>query len=127
MKCKCGFQFAGPGEFRNCEAFIDGNGQGGVTCPKCNKHYVNGREIKRDDEKKHKKVGAKTTKILKKYWKAYQVLEDKYRKNVHKLELKMEKETNIKGIEFFRVDGAVVGIGDYGFWRLPLIQREDLE
>lgn len=45
MLCKCGFKFAGPGEFRNCEAFIDSNGQSGVTCPKCNRSYVNGLEI----------------------------------------------------------------------------------
>jgi hypothetical protein len=41
MKCKCGFQFAGPGEFRNCNAFIDGDGDSGVICPKCGKRYVN--------------------------------------------------------------------------------------
>ena len=46
MKCKCGFKFAGPGEFRNCEAFIDSMGQGGYTCPKCGTSYVNGKEVK---------------------------------------------------------------------------------
>ena len=40
-KCKCGFKFSGPGEFRNCEAFIY-NGQSGVICPKCNQHYLSG-------------------------------------------------------------------------------------
>ena len=49
MNCKCGFKFAGPGEFRNCEAFII-NGQGGVTCPTCGKHWLNGTEIKFHDE-----------------------------------------------------------------------------
>ena len=29
-KCECGFEFAGPGEFRNCEAFVTKEGQGGV-------------------------------------------------------------------------------------------------
>jgi len=46
MKCSCGFQFAGAGEFRNCEAFITDKGDSGVTCPKCGKHYVNGKEVK---------------------------------------------------------------------------------
>ena len=46
MKCSCGFKFAGPGEFRNCEAFITAEGEGGITCPKCNKSYVDGVEVK---------------------------------------------------------------------------------
>ena len=45
MNCSCGFKFAGPGEFRNCEAFINSEGKGGVTCPNCGKHYVDGREV----------------------------------------------------------------------------------
>jgi hypothetical protein len=39
-KCRCGFKFAGPGEFRNCEAFITKDGDGGVICPKCKRKYV---------------------------------------------------------------------------------------
>jgi len=46
MKCKCGFKFSGPGEYRNCEAFITEKGQGGVICPKCKRTYVNGKEVK---------------------------------------------------------------------------------
>ena len=42
MKCKCGFEFSGPGEFRNCEAFITSNGEGGIVCPNCGQCYVNG-------------------------------------------------------------------------------------
>ena len=42
--CKCGFKFAGAGEYRNCEAFIT-EGKSGVTCPDCGKHYVDGQEI----------------------------------------------------------------------------------
>jgi len=44
--CSCGFRFSGAGEFRNCEAFITQEGKGGVTCPDCGKHYVDGKEIK---------------------------------------------------------------------------------
>ena len=49
MKCSCGFQFAGPGEFRNCDAFIV-DGKGGVTCPDCGKHWLDGKEIKFEEE-----------------------------------------------------------------------------
>ena len=45
MKCKCGFKFAGAGEFRNCEAFITAEGKGGVICPECGKSYVDGKEV----------------------------------------------------------------------------------
>ena len=51
MKCKCGFEFAGAGEFRNCEAFITNQGEGGVICPKCKTAYVNGEEIELQGEK----------------------------------------------------------------------------
>jgi len=44
MKCKCGFRFSGPGEFRNCDAFITKEGKGGVTCPECGRHYVGEKE-----------------------------------------------------------------------------------
>lgn len=47
--CKCGFKFSGPGEFRNCEAFITNMGKSGVICPKCNKTYVDGVEVKFPD------------------------------------------------------------------------------
>lgn len=46
MNCSCGFKFAGPGEFRNCGAFITSEGKSGVVCPKCGKQYVDGREVK---------------------------------------------------------------------------------
>ena len=44
--CKCGFKFAGPGEFRNCEAFISDSGKGGYICPEYGKAYVDGKEVK---------------------------------------------------------------------------------
>ncbi len=49
MKCKCGFKFANPGEFRNCEAFITSDGRSGVICPKCGRSYIDGREIIQSD------------------------------------------------------------------------------
>jgi len=45
MNCKCGFKFAGAGEFRNCGAFIS-NGEGGVVCPKCGTAYINEKEVR---------------------------------------------------------------------------------
>ncbi len=45
MKCDCGFEFAGPGEFRNCAAFITENGNGGVICPTCGNSYVDGCKV----------------------------------------------------------------------------------
>ncbi len=51
MKCSCGFQFAGAGEYRNCEAFVTKDGQSGVICPDCGKNYVNGVEIVFEDSK----------------------------------------------------------------------------
>jgi len=41
MRCECGkFRFSSAGEFRNCEAFITEDGQGGVICPVCGRRYV---------------------------------------------------------------------------------------
>ena len=45
LKCVCGFKFSGPGEFRNCEAFITDKGQSGIVCPKCQTKYVNGKKV----------------------------------------------------------------------------------
>lgn len=39
MKCECGFRFAGAGEFRNCETFLNKEGEWIVICPKCRKQY----------------------------------------------------------------------------------------
>jgi hypothetical protein len=40
MKCTCGFKFSGPGEFRNCNAFITADEKSGIICPKCLRRYV---------------------------------------------------------------------------------------
>lgn len=39
MECECGFKFAEPDDYRNCEAFLDENGQWWVRCPECGKEY----------------------------------------------------------------------------------------
>ena len=39
LVCKCGFKFAGPGEFRNCEAYLDEDGQWWIVCPDCGMEY----------------------------------------------------------------------------------------
>lgn len=40
MNCECGFVFSGPGELRNCGAFVTINGETGVVCPTCHKEYI---------------------------------------------------------------------------------------
>lgn len=45
MKCCCGFEFAGPGEFRNCEAFVTTDGQSGIICPDCKRKYISGKLV----------------------------------------------------------------------------------
>jgi hypothetical protein len=40
LECECGFVFSGPGEYRNCEAFITDQGKEGVLCPDCGNEYV---------------------------------------------------------------------------------------
>ena len=50
MKCDCGFKFSGPGEYRNCGAFITEDGQSGVICPECGSKYVNGIKLKEEND-----------------------------------------------------------------------------
>ena len=38
--CDCGYEFAGPGEFRRCEAFITVGGLSGVECPDCGQEWI---------------------------------------------------------------------------------------
>lgn len=40
MQCQCGFKFAGPGEFRNCNAFVTDKGESGIICPACGRTYI---------------------------------------------------------------------------------------
>lgn len=44
MKCKCGFVFSSPGEYRNCEAFVL-NGCSGVICPDCGQNYLHDESV----------------------------------------------------------------------------------
>jgi len=39
-KCTCGFEFSGPGEFRNCEIYVDKDGNTIAVCPKCEEKYI---------------------------------------------------------------------------------------
>jgi len=48
--CECGFKFSGPGEFRNCAAFLAGDNKSGVMCPECGMMYVDGKEYVLDVE-----------------------------------------------------------------------------
>ncbi len=54
MQCKCGFKFAGAGEFRNADAFITDRGESGVVCPECNAKYINSEEIIPEKDKNEK-------------------------------------------------------------------------
>lgn len=56
MECKCEFKFSGPGEFRNCAAFVTAKGESGVVCPKCDKVYVDGKEILLKERRRNAKV-----------------------------------------------------------------------
>ena len=62
-------------------------------------------------------------KKLSKYWKPLEKIEDEYYKQLFALEKKMEKETGIKGIEFFHSDNSIVGIGNDSE-TMELIHRE---
>ena len=49
MKCECGFKFSGPGEFRNCEAFVTDKGSG-VICPDCGTSYVDEKKVEKGND-----------------------------------------------------------------------------
>ena len=67
--------------------------------------------MKRKNEYKYRKT-KELIKKLKPYWKEYQKLDNLHRNLVYELEKKMEKETGIKGIEFFFCDNECAGIGN---------------
>ena len=68
-------------------------------------------------------------KFIRSCWKELQRVEDLFFETVALLESQMELETGIKGIEFFRVDGEYVGVGNIdrtiALLNPPTIRRED--
>lgn len=74
------------------------------------------------------KVTEKLLNILRSYIKLFGRVEDRYYKELHRLENMMQKETGIKGIEFFFIDGECAGIGTPAEPdKMNLIHREELE
>lgn len=67
----------------------------------------------------------KQLKTIKHYWRLLELLEDMFCIRLNRLEKDMEKDTGIKGIEFFRNDGEYVGVGN---WQrtMKLIQEDKL-
>jgi hypothetical protein len=76
--------------------------------------------------KKEIKVTTKLVKQLHLFWPAVGLLEEKYWKNINKLEKKLEELTGIKDIEFFHSDGEIVGIGN-AEKTIRLIHRKEIE
>ena len=68
----------------------------------------------------------KQIKIMKKYHKLYEAVEDAWWKNVYELEVGMSKETGIDELEFFRCDGEYVGVGNVER-TMRLIMRKKLD
>jgi len=68
----------------------------------------------------------KQLKIMKEAWEQLQKDEDTFSGLVMATEKWMEKETGIKGLEFFMCDNGYVGIGNADR-TMKLIQREKLE
>ena len=65
-------------------------------------------------KKKEYSVKPPSRKVLKRYWDMMECEQDLFCKRIVEIELEMEKETGIKGIEFFRSpdDGCYCGIGN---------------
>ena len=63
----------------------------------------------------------KQLKIIKLYWKGLQGVLDTFYGTISQLEKAMEKETGIRGVEFFKSDGEYVGVGN-GSRTMKLIQ-----
>lgn len=72
------------------------------------------------------KVTKKLFRILKAYAKLYGRIEADYYKKINRLEKMMEKETGIKGIEFYFCDNEFAGIGN-AERTMKLIHRNKLE
>lgn len=74
------------------------------------------------------KITKQLKRTLKKYYERFSKVETLYYATVGNLEKQMEKETGIKGIEFFYCDGELAGIGTPSTpERMKLIHRSQLE
>ncbi len=58
------------------------------------------------------KVTKKLIKQLKPYWEMLKNSEDDFYRSIREIEMKMERETGIKGIQFHMCDNEHVGIGN---------------
>jgi hypothetical protein len=71
------------------------------------------------------KISKSNLKKLKIGWLMFEIINDKYWKDIRKLEKNLEEGTNIKGIEFFFCDNDCVGISNIDR-TMDLIHREEL-
>ena len=60
---------------------------------------------------------------LRRWWAIYHTIEDEYWQAIEETEKKMEKDTGIKGIEFFISGGECLGVGN-GEKTMPLVQLD---
>lgn len=65
-------------------------------------------------------------KEIKRYYELFKEAETIYWVEMAKYEVRMEKATGIKGIEFILCDGEIVGVGNIDR-TMRLIHREELE
>ena len=75
-----------------------------------------------------KTIPKKDIKILKKYWKELNKIKLRFYYEVEDLEDRMRNNSRIhtKGLEFFWIDGEIVGIGNTDR-TVKLLQQEDLK
>jgi len=63
--------------------------------------------------KKYKVIPTKEQKrIIKAYWTKFTEIENEFYSQIQELEKNLERETKIKGIEFFSCDGEYCGVGN---------------
>ncbi len=72
------------------------------------------------------KATKKQLQIIKRYYQLFREVEAQYYAEMGILEVRIEKATGIKGIEFFFCDNEFAGIGNADR-TLDLIHREELE
>jgi hypothetical protein len=72
-----------------------------------------------------RKITPKLLKQLHLFWPAVELLEEKYWKEINKLEKELEELTGIKDIIIFHSDGEIVGIGN-AERTMRLIQRHEI-